>query len=47
MHWIFYLVALMNIATGALYIKRRNKKYALLSFIVAGVVLVLGYILKV
>jgi NADH:ubiquinone oxidoreductase subunit 6 (subunit J) len=46
MHWIFYLVAALNISTGLLYIRRRNKTYAILSFLLAIIILLLGYFLK-
>lgn len=46
MHWIFYLVAALNISTGLLYVRRRNKTYAILSFLIAIAILVLGYFIK-
>lgn len=46
MHWIFVLVAALNIATGLLYVKRKDRKYATLSFLVAIVVLILGLVFK-
>ncbi len=46
MHWIFLVVATLNIATGMLYLRRRDKKYAILSFITAGVVIILGLVFK-
>lgn len=46
MHWIFIVVAILNVGTGLLYVKRRDRKYATLSFLTAVVVLILGVIFR-
>ncbi|MDD2431167.1 MAG: hypothetical protein PHD88_07710 [Firmicutes bacterium] len=46
MHWVFIVAAILNVGTGLLYLRQRNKKYATLSFILAGVVLILGVVFR-